>query len=984
MFTPTFATTTWHNTTYGVRQNITFNNQAATQTNWPLYINASLLTGCNSDFKDNIFYDNNGTLLNHYLNSTLGGGQFYINFPYVLDTTNQDIWRYCKNLTATSDLSNPVATFAVWERGQDGSLNTSRWYSFGTLTTITIDSGGIYLYANGNQGGGIGTKLTMPVGYECSWIQSVENRLTSPPYIDPVADGFYYGATFHYRTDFTDTGNLRYSVSGGGSTTDIAFAINTNYSFIQRRNKETGNIEFWRDGIKRVDEHNPHTSTADSFNFTLENEGTGGAQWEKAHIYNVVCRQYLNGTTTIYYGAEELVPADRRVSIVSPINLTYDISHIAKFYYNTTSGTSGNCSYSVDYGSLLNIGTVQNATLTNFTFATTVGVHRLNVSCFEDSTWWTSSGLNFSVVDIETKANAYQPTEYETNTTYFTLALNTSNRISGVNASLNWNNTAIVGSTTINGTLYTFTASKAIPLLSANTTAALWWNYTLNYTNGTLATFGIAPVNQTLLRVWYLQNLTQYPAIVIEGDDVTFTVEVHRTQDIAGVNASSVPQYVYFRINGNDTLGTYLNDIISGSYTYYVTQSTASAGGMASYNATVRKSYGGYSVNETTGTNSFTVYAIEFTNCSATSSSTTEFLRFTSKDELNLSASPTFTMNILFNMVRGTVERVFNFTFSGANTYPICIYPQNVTVTTNATSEYQASGYAPRSYWLTNAVLTNTSTVVYLYNLVNTSATEYTIYVKDLNEQPITNAIVNVQRNYLELNSFLSVAMGKTDDPNGVTKINLQSSKNLYKVIISKDGAVLQTFYPVNLIGDTLTFKISETSSAPWWDTKSGVTWSCDFNNSTFVLSCQYNDPSGLMQSARLYAWNAYSYSNQMINDTTLTTSSGTAYIYLGDITGRRIGWAFIGTFDGNVESVAGGYIDRSSIGQFKSVGLVISLVFILVLSIVGIMISPAAGIIGGLAGLSVVTMLGWLAVGLDSLMLIFVVGGLYLWHLRR
>lgn len=178
---------------------------------------------------------------------------------------------------------------------------------------------------------------------------------------------------------------------------------------------------------------------------------------------------------------------------------------------------------------------------------------------------------------------------------------------------------------------------------------------------------------------------------------------------------------------------------------------------------------------------------------------------------LNASIYDEETQDML-NSSDNTIIEIDIDIFSEGGTTPIIEYSQNYTNMSSATvcigddlsnSTYQmdaqifykADDYAEEFYHIQNLTLTNSSIPqnINLYDLKDTNAQSFKITYKNSNFLAVENALIQIQRKYINEGVFKIVEIPKTDS-NGETLASLQLEEAIYTLVIVKNGVNLATF----------------------------------------------------------------------------------------------------------------------------------------------------------------------------------------------
>jgi len=158
-----------------------------------------------------------------------------------------------------------------------------------------------------------------------------------------------------------------------------------------------------------------------------------------------------------------------------------------------------------------------------------------------------------------------------------------------------------------------------------------------------------------------------------------------------------------------------------------------------------------------------------------------------------------------FSSLNGSIEATFDYwgggdgtisqEYSFANTtdentnYAFCIAPAYANFTTNAVISYYKAGYDRREYYLNDYSITNTTQNISLYLTSSATTDIFTITVIDENQDPVSNANINVLQWDIGTNTFYKIGdIVTTQDGTGI--INLRLYDTWYKYQVLYDGTL--------------------------------------------------------------------------------------------------------------------------------------------------------------------------------------------------
>lgn len=253
------------------------------------------------------------------------------------------------------------------------------------------------------------------------------------------------------------------------------------------------------------------------------------------------------------------------------------------------------------------------------------------------------------------------------------------------------------------------------------------------------------------------------------------------------------------------------------------------------------------------------VNALSLDDCS---SFTVLLLNYTMNDEVartklvNPAANTTFEISVQISDIGQTASTNVSLNKSGVNPVTICIQNLNATYRLDATARYAATGYVSELYSIQNYTLTNTTRPinVSLYDLTTVLSQQFKVVVKDKFFNLLSNAIVEVTRQYLPLNQFL-VVEAPLSDSNGQASVHLDLNA-VYTINVKSQGQLIATFqnvYPFcnnAAIGDC-EIDLSQpgsTTAVTDFTHRTGVIYYNAYNETTRTYSMQFNVDNGTSQ----------------------------------------------------------------------------------------------------------------------------------------
>jgi hypothetical protein len=207
------------------------------------------------------------------------------------------------------------------------------------------------------------------------------------------------------------------------------------------------------------------------------------------------------------------------------------------------------------------------------------------------------------------------------------------------------------------------------------------------------------------------------------------------------------------------------------------------------------------SINSTTESHNQTIYSLDLDTCSVY---TNPFMNLTIVDEDDLSTLNGTTQNTSIDIeftlktADGTNTVNINETFTGVNPASICVNTipsSSGGLNIDSTIKYSADNYVTEYYGIQNESYDsdNFPKLITLYDLISSRSQEFLINVKDSNFIPLSGALVEITKRYINLGNFLTVEIPETDT-DGRTIGHFVLNDEIYTINIKKDGVLLATF----------------------------------------------------------------------------------------------------------------------------------------------------------------------------------------------
>lgn len=570
---------------------------------------------------------------------------------------------------------------------------------------------------------------------------------------------------------------------------------------------------------------------------------------------------------------------------------------------------------------------------------------------------------------------------YETETYNYSISVRINpDIVTNTNAILWWNGTYNQYTNRIiynkeNYTDIVFTTTLTIPLIQSNNTIVNKF-YEIDYflSNSTVKDeFYDINVNN-ILYAFYLEpttnNQIQNATNVIEGDKFINRVYV--------VNKSS-------NKNVNIDVKSYYNNVeyqsyYSSKYNQYNSYDSLITANMVNNDyethnlySNITITYNGSKRTHTTETDNINVYMIKLKNCDVNDLITLNYTLRNEKYNTPINA----TLEQSFSVYNGVITR--NYSFSTTDYYKeICIYPKWAKYRIDNINYYYNTVYKPRFYNIKNTEISNSTQTIILY--LSEYAEEVLVYVKDNNNNPLSNVIVKALKYYPSLNEYKTITQSMTDD-DGKAMLYLDVGLIYYKFIIESDGVVLKTTNPMTITCSAgyscppyyINIYVEDKQQSNF-DYIKDIAYHCRLNTTSSNLICSVIDTRLFSTDSRLVVYKKGAFDFNKICDITGDTAGSEIICNLGNLTDNIFKYNLYVKLNNEYLLLENEIIDlKDKPINFGIDGLLLSFIIILTLSFVGIwnaQVSIFLSILGIIAGYTI----GFVTISISSLISLILV----------
>lgn len=368
-------------------------------------------------------------------------------------------------------------------------------------------------------------------------------------------------------------------------------------------------------------------------------------------------------------------------------------------------------------------------------------------------------------------------------------------------------------------------------------------------------------------------------------------------------------------------------------------------------------------------------------------------------DDCSEFSSPLITLHLYNettkNIVNGTVETTVtlyyqdqlvtnaSFDFTGDDNYTICT-DSTLTYDVDLDAVYYDTGnYEVRSWFLENASISTASPeALYLYMVTDAESDGISIHLQDNAGEDYDDALIQVQRYYMDAGLYTTVAILRTD-ANGDAYTYLVPYDVWYKFIIVKDGVVTETIEALQIKEAELTFTVEADTLLELFQYWDQVGYSCSEDTTLNRFSCQFTDTSGLMEEICLRVDLIGAVTNTIECNTCAYTSSSTLTCTGINSTANKYHYTLYSETNDTVYVIDADYLETVVDDlTFGTDGLILSAFFIGVVAAIGLW-NPAVGIIAALVGFSISFFMGFIVMEYATLVSIIIVGLILVFKVR-
>jgi len=834
----------WWNTSWGFKREVTITeNSGSSLSNYSTLIYVEYDSDMNTDFSDLRFLNSvEDTELGYWIENKTDSSHAYVwvKVPSLTASSNTSIYMYYGNSGASSN-SNADNTFWVYFTS---ATEYSTYNSIQIINSETIYLSGEWEYK----------------------IQAHSVYSNQGSYSQYVMAGFDNSA-LDSSDDLLRMGNL--DCSGG-----INWQAGTPCRYSGITSYQAKEYNFIRPPSYETTLGTTHT-------FYFGHKSDNAAKNSKLKDITIILKGYASSEPTYTIGAEEESTGINIEYVTPPTPVNYanitDLEFTVEVNVTLNEVNFTNITYYMQNAN----GTEYIDTFTNETYSLNyslpTGHFHYNVTTCGDS-----DTLGTFCDSTETRYINHDITPPEINLTApsgtfdylidnYTLDLNWTVTDEGSNESVDYLDSCWYEYNGTNNSLTCYDNHTTFNYIAEINNLTFWANDTFgNYqSNTTIWDYKVLEVNQT-----YNEETT-------EGSLETFLAHIKLGSGL------SIEDAVLFNYNGTETTGQAFE---SGIYEVLRKTNMLVPSVSTDTNFTF---YWGITLSDNTEVNlssqNQTVYNLAVDNCS---SYTNTLFNFTVLDEEEQTIIPSVTIETALNFYDSTRDNlVFNYSnqFEGVNPLAICLN-RNITNETSYSVDvivrYESSEHANEYYNIVNSTIDidTTGQDITLYDLNLSDSTEFQLTFTGADFLPVENALIYVDRQYIQEDTFKTVELPKTDY-NGQTILHLVRNDVIYNIRILKDGEVLGNFE--NIVAFCQDFTIGDckielnafdsVEAIYNYDDSLGIIFTePTYNETSDKITFNFVTEDGSAKTVKLEVTRNDIFGNRSICNSTLTSSGGT------------------------------------------------------------------------------------------------------------
>lgn len=511
------------------------------------------------------------------------------------------------------------------------------------------------------------------------------------------------------------------------------------------------------------------------------------------------------------------------------------------------------------------------------------------------------------------------------------------------------------------------------------------WKIFINSTYGTLAKDEV-----TFDFVKWVENYQVYNNETYETDNETFIVNFTLRGGANLYSAELVYNGTSYAISdietsGDDVILTKIMDIPLNPRPFENTTKEFYWGFVYTY--------GGSETAQNLTAREQNVSFINFQLCNTTYA--TEAVNFTFMDELTgLEIDPHLNKTSIeatfkYWLGDGSIYRNYSYSniTSNGSQYQFCIHPYFETFSTDMDMDYEAVDYAPRTYHFRAAPLDNVSNDIDLNLMFLDDATKFFFEVRK-GMLVFAGATVTISKYNTGEDIWETVSIRETDvDGEFIEYMELDKT---YRFSFVKDGVSYGYIDKAASCAESpceITLQIEEAIEHLWSGYyavyATNVAYTLDYTDDDMMVTYSFTDLTGLAQNFRLYV------TEMQYNQSSTTVCNKLLYTTIGELTCNMTGYEGDFTARGYVSKSPERIVDIihfiiSLIKETLGVtGILVSLFIIITIGLVGVW-NPSVAVVLTAFAILMMKLLEFVAFGWTTVILVFILGGILVYQMKR
>jgi len=553
---------------------------------------------------------------------------------------------------------------------------------------------------------------------------------------------------------------------------------------------------------------------------------------------------------------------------------------------------------------------------------------------------------------------------------------------------------------------YNSTDNATISIVTCNSTITTSWategDKTIYYWAND--TFGNEVSGSQLINI-ALISATSYhtPDYSGEGGEINFKLYVNKT------NIPTTTAYIYF----NNTIYNPTSNANANYYFFEYNLSVPDGWGNSTgkeYDYNWNYTINGFTSNESTTEDNFTIYSMEIDDCSNFGEVILNYSLFDEEDNDYVNATEGSTIELEIQLTTGSGE-IWDYSTSWTNNATgsedldafVCV-PNGVLNNTNYSVDFtwgfQALDHVWEFFYLDNGTLTKdedtfdvrTNKTGNLFDLLTADSISFLFNYFDEDGLPVENSIVHVYRKYIGEGLFREIERAKADE-NGDTIIHLVEEDVIYYFQVSLEGNLLYSSSTYTALCQAVpcTLQLEESGgfqefNTTDWDLIDGGSYSIDSSSSTRLVNMSFVLDSPATMNLTVYALSGDG-SYDVVGSEALTSTIGSVAVSVPTISGNTTFFASVYQNDDFKKSEWVDFEADAGLYFGNTMSLFLGALIILALGLMAV--AEGSGVIVFLLlGMFISMVLGLIdyrtSTGSNILIYLVIAGALIIWKLTR